>query len=118
MNASFSLADVQGVLGLIALVISICSTVITIFATRNKGLETRFKTGSDRMDRHELRLQKLEQLVQSQPSREDMHKLELGLTRVVGSIERMEAVLDGNQKIMTRLETIVTRHEDHLLNKS
>ena len=30
-------------------------------------------------------------------------------------MSRMEAVMEGNTKIMSRLEQIVSRHEDHLL---
>ena len=62
------------------------------------------------------RLVHLEQTVSDMPSREDIHKVELQLSGMTGSLSRIEAVMAGNNEIMKRLETIVSRHEDHLLN--
>lgn len=104
------------------LILPIVGVVYTFIATRRKdieskfeGVQTQFKAGSDRMDRHEGRIASLEQTVGGLPSKEDIHKLELHMEKVSGTMSRMEAVMEGNQKIMSRLETIVTRHEDHLL---
>lgn len=69
----------------------------------------------DRLDRHESRLQSVEQTVRGMPGREDMHQLQLELAKVAGSLQTMSAVMEGNQQIMRRLEVVVNRHEDHLL---
>lgn len=103
-------------------ILPFASMVYAYIVTRRKdvdgkfeGVQAQFKTGSDRMDRHERRIASLEQTVGGLPSKEDIHKLELHMEKVSGTMSRMEAVMEGNQKIMSRLETIVTRHEDHLL---
>ncbi len=95
---------------------SIGAVAYTFFATRQKDLDVCLDAGSERMDRHERRITSLEQTVAALPDRGDIHKLELHMTRIGGTMERMEAVMEGNQKIMSRLELIVSRHEDHLLD--
>ncbi|WP_065322692.1 DUF2730 family protein [Tritonibacter mobilis] len=111
-------------LAALALLVSLCTTVFAWFSSRRSNVEARFqrvderfKEGSDRMDRQEGRIARVEQSVQSLPSKDDLHQIELTLANVAGTMQRMEAVMEGNQKIMSRLETVVTRHEDHLLNK-
>ncbi|TMV09836.1 DUF2730 family protein [Ruegeria sediminis] len=99
----------------IPVVVSIATVIYTWFATRRSNVDERFKAGADRMDRHELRLNSLEQSVKAMPTREDVHKIELAMERMNGTMGRMEAVMEGSQMIMSRLESIVSRHEDHLL---
>lgn len=99
----------------LSLLFSVLSVAFVWWRTRNGAVDARFKVGSDRMDRHELRLQAIEQTVHQLPDRQDLHKLEMSMERMNGTMGRMEAVLEGNQNIMERLETIVSRHEDHLL---
>lgn len=86
------------------------------FVNRRKDVDERFKTGSDRMDRHERRISVIEQTVQSMPGKDEMHGLQLELVKQTGAMNEMRAVMEGNAKIMARLETIVSRHEDHLLD--
>jgi hypothetical protein len=50
------------------------------------------------------------------PGKDDMHSLQLELVKQTGSLNEMRAVMEGNAKIMARLEAIVTRHENHLLD--
>jgi hypothetical protein len=49
------------------------------------------------------------------PGTGDIHALQLELVKQTGSLAEMRAVMEGNAKIMARLETIVSRHEDHLI---
>ncbi|KJZ21839.1 DUF2730 family protein [Tritonibacter mobilis] len=111
-------------LAALALLVSLCTTVFAWFASRRSNVEARFqrvderfKEGSDRMDRQEGRIARAEQSIQSLPGKDDIHQIELSLANLAGTLQRVEAVMEGNQKIMSRLETVVTRHEDHLLNK-
>ncbi len=108
---------INGTISAVSFLFSVGAVVYAWIATRRTNVEERFKAGSDRMDRHETRINSLEQSVKALPTKEDMHQIELGLARLNGAMGRMEAVLEGNQKIMGRLETVVVRHEDHLLNK-
>lgn len=97
------------------LIFSVIVMVFAWFRTRNHNVDDQFKTGSDRMDRHDKRITLLEQTVTVMPDKEDMHRMELELAKMVGALGQMQAVMEGNAKIMERLETIVSRHEDHLL---
>ncbi|CAM3972494.1 DUF2730 family protein [Phaeobacter sp. JH18-32] len=107
--------DLETILKLTNLGISVCAIIYTFFATRQKDTDERFKEGSKRMDRHENRIAALEQTVQILPGTGDIHALQLELVKQTGSLAEIRAVMDGNAKIMARLETIVSRHEDHLI---
>lgn len=98
-----------------SLVLSVSAVIYTFFATRRKDVDERLHTGSKRMDLLDQRVASLEQTVIGLPGKDDVHSIELHMERINGTMSRMEAVLEGNQKIMSRLETIVTRHEEHLL---
>ncbi len=128
------LATLKEWLSVIAILLSIGTAIGTWFVTRRKGVDARIDAaetrldertdanreridGTDRrLDRMDQRLVHLEQTVSDMPSREDIHKVELQLSGMTGSLSRIEAVMAGNNEIMKRLETIVSRHEDHLLN--
>lgn len=79
------------------------------------AVDDRFKLGSDRMDRHEARLNSVEQTLRTLPAKDDLHELQLSIEGLKGELKTMAAVMEGNNKIMGRLENIVARHEDHLL---
>lgn len=57
---------------------------------------------------HHARLQAVEQSLRSVPVKDDLHGLHLSISEMRGDVREMRA-------IMARLETVVTRHEDHLL---
>lgn len=102
----------------IPVLISLATIVYAHLRTRRTDVDDRFKLGSDRMDRHERRIQSIEQQIAAMPGKDDIHVLHLDIAKISGSLGRMEAVMEGNAKIMQRLETIVSRHEDHLLSGS
>lgn len=115
--------DFDDLLKLVNMAMALGAMVYAFFANRTKGIqekfenvEQKFKTGSDRMDRHDARIAYLEQTVKSMPDKDDMHRLQLEMAAQTGELKEMRAVMDGNAQIMGRLETIVTRHEDHLLD--
>ncbi|MCW8843357.1 MAG: DUF2730 domain-containing protein [Rhodobacteraceae bacterium] len=106
----------------VSVLLSVGTIIFTIFKTRARALDDRFdvlnerlKDGSKRMDRHDGRLGAIEQTVQSLPAQSDMHNLQLRLAEMSGDLKAINASMEGNGKIMERLETIVSRHEDHLL---
>lgn len=63
------------------------------------------------------RVSDLERTIGVMPGSNDMHALTLALSEMRGELREIRAVMGGNQKIMERVETIVARHEDHLLTK-
>lgn len=109
--------DLDTTLKIVNLLLALGAIIWTFFATRKQNTDKRFKDGSERMDRHETRIQSLEQTVKVMPGKEDLHSVQIELTRMSGTMSTMSAIMEGNQAIMSRLETIVSRHEDHLLSE-
>ncbi len=99
-----------------SLLLSIAAMAFAWFRTRREDVDDRFKDGSKRMDRHENRIAAMEQTVQSLPDKDDVHAMQIEMVKQTGSLNEMRAVMEGNAKIMARLEAIVSRHEDHLLD--
>ncbi len=108
--------DVDTGIKLASFGLSVAAIVYSWFSSRKKDVDERFKEGSKRMDRHETRIAGLEQSVQSMPGKDDVHAVQLEMVKQTGSLNEMRAVMEGNAKIMGRLEAIVSRHEDHLLD--
>lgn len=79
-------------------------------------LEDHVSEQDRRLERHAQQLVGLSQTLNAMPGQSQMHQLELTLAAMRGELEAMRATMDGNAKIMQRLESVVTRHEDHLLD--
>ncbi|MBB96940.1 MAG: hypothetical protein CML68_20375 [Rhodobacteraceae bacterium] len=112
---TFDLDSLYRVLSLVGLIMSTVALAYSWFANRRKDVDRRFYEGSKRMDRHDLRLQALEQGLGTLPGREDLHRLELHLSGMSGDMKAMTATMEGMAESMARTEKIVGRHEDHLM---
>lgn len=106
------------VLAIVSALISIGAAVFAWLATRRKDVDRRFQEGSKRMDRHDLRLQALEQDVKAMPGSVDMHRLELSLSEMAGDMKAMAASMQAMAKSQERAENIISRHEEHLRGTS
>lgn len=89
--------------------------VYTWFRTRGDKVAERLKLGSDRMDRHENRIVALEQSMREMPDKDSLHRLELMMASMSGDLKAISATMAGNAEVTKRLEAIVSRHEQHLL---
>lgn len=85
-------------------------------AERLAQTEARLLEVEKRAERHASQLVAVSQTVNGLPGHQALHQLELTLTKMDGEIGKLSAIMDGNTKIMARLEAVVTRHEDHLLD--
>lgn len=108
--------DLGPALAITLAALNIVNILYTWWRTRDQNVETRFRAGSERMDRLDGRLASVEQTLRAQPTKEDMHQLHLAMKEMQGEMKTMAAVMEGNNKIMSRLEDIVARHENHLLD--
>jgi chromosome segregation ATPase len=106
-------------------ILTVVTIVYTWWRTRDRNVDDKFKAvgerfnqGSERMDRHETRLASIEQTLRGLPAKQDMHELQISITELKGELKTMAAVIDGRNRLMERLENIVERHEDHLLDGS
>lgn len=98
------------------ILISIGAIVLAFIRTRRDQVDERFKLGGDRMDRHESRIQSLEQTVAGMPAKEDLHGLELKISTMTGAIQRIEATVASNRDTFDRFVTTMDRVENYLLN--
>lgn len=61
------------------------------------------------------RLSASEQTQRALPSKDDIHELELSMERLKGEMKTLSQVMAGQSQITERMEAILNRHEDHLL---
>ncbi len=118
MPAETSVADIVLWFAALSTIVSFGTVIWNIFSGPSKKNADRISAVSARLDDHGLRLSAVEQSQRSLPKTSDMHELELAMTRLQGEIKTMSAVMAGQSQIMERLETIVGRHENHLLDGS
>lgn len=117
-GSDLSLAPLVPWLTLLAVALSVGTTVWNLLGAGAKRAAERIEGHARRLGDHDQRLSALEQTQRSLPTKDDMHALHLGMSEMRGDLREMRAAMDGNMKVMGRLETIVTRHEDHLLEGS
>jgi len=108
--------DLDAALKVASFALSIGAMVYAFFVNRRKDVDARFGEGAKRMDRHEARIASVEQSIAAMPDADDIHAVQLSLAEQTGALREIRAIMDGNGKVMARLEAIVSRHEDHLLN--
>lgn len=97
--------------------VSFSSVIWTIFSGPARRNGTRLDQQAARLDAHELRLGAMEYAISAIPAKEDLHELELAMTRLQGEMKTMSEAMRGQGEIMKRVESLVARHEDHLLKK-
>jgi hypothetical protein len=97
--------------------ISCCSLLWTIFSGPARRNASKLDVHGTRLDAHELRLGAIDQTLRAIPAKEELHELELAMTRLQGEMKTMSEAMRGQAEIMKRVEALVGRHEDHLLKK-
>lgn len=95
--------------------VNLASILWTIFSSPAKAAAKRVDELAGRTDAQEFRIVSLEQAQRALPSSTDLHELELAMSELKGEMKAMSAVIRGQSDIMVRLEGIVGRHEQHLL---
>jgi len=106
-----------------SVVLAVITMVFTWIRTRRQdfeksiqGVMDRITAATDRQDRMEARLARTEQTLTGMPAKDDIYQLQLSLVEMKGDLRAMQATMSGNNQIMGRLEAIVSRHEEHLLD--
>jgi uncharacterized protein DUF2730 len=100
----------------LSLILSFGTLVFAWFRTRKKDVDERFHTGSKRMDELDRRTSKLEQTVDTMPGKDHLHRLELSLSDISGDLKAIRATMRAQAEAMVRIESVVGRHEEHLLD--
>lgn len=117
-GAALNLAPLVPWLSFLAVALSVGTVLWNMLNSGSKRNAERLESHAKRLGDHDQRLATLEQTQGSMPRKDDIHQLHLGMSELRGDLREMRAVMDGSRQIMGRLETIVTRHEDHLLEGS
>lgn len=114
MEQQLSLEGPLAWIGALMIVISFCTTIWGIFSGPARAVQKKTEELKATVDAHEQRLLSLEQTLRAMPSKDDLHELQITMTKMSGEMSVMRAVMEGNSAIMTRLEAVVTRHDEHL----
>jgi TolA-binding protein len=116
--AETSVADVLlWIVGLSTL-LSFATAAWTVFSGPSRKNAALIDALKCRIDDQDKRLSTVEQAQITLPKSGDIHQLELAMTRLQGEMKTMSVAMQGQSNIMERLETIVGRHENHLLDGS
>lgn len=91
------------------------SVLWTVFSGPSRRNASKLDDHASRLDRLDARLASVEQTLRGMPGKDDIHGVQLALSDMRGDLKNMQTSMSGNMEIMRRLELIVTRHEDHLL---
>ncbi|NEX47617.1 DUF2730 domain-containing protein [Pseudotabrizicola algicola] len=97
--------------------LSIINILYTWWRTRDQNVETRFKAGSERMDRLDHRLGSVEQTLRGQPTKEDIHSLALAMERLEGSVGMLRTAHNATIEASKRQDIVLTRVEQYLLER-
>jgi hypothetical protein len=116
MDASLNFEGAIAWIGAIMLVMSFVGTIWGYVSSPAKTVGKRVDDLIGRVDRHDLKIASLEHGQQSLPTTGEMHQLEVAMAELRGEMKTMSAVIGGQADIMMRVETMVARHEQHLLD--
>ena len=105
--AETSVADLQAWLGVLSLILSLGTALWVLFSGPSRKNATRLDDHAGRMNRHEARLQSLEQEVRSMPSKDDMHNLQESLTRMEGQFAVLNERLAPVKAIAERMQELM-----------
>lgn len=66
----------------------------------------------------ESRMSAVETSLKAMPGKDELHQVSISLADMRGDIRAMGASVDGQRQILSRLESVVSRQEDHLMRNS
>lgn len=114
--------DLGPALALLLTALNVVNILYTWWRTRDQNVETRFRQGSERMDRADTRINavdarvsSLEQALRNLPAKEDLHSLSLAVAELRGDFRETRASLVATAEAMDRQATVVSRMEQFLL---
>lgn len=117
--------DLGPALALVLAALNIVNILYTWWRTRDQNVEARFRLGSERMDRADVRVNaidarvsSLEQALRNLPAKEDLHNLSLAVAELRGDFREIRASLAATADAMNRQDTVTRRLEQFLLERS
>ncbi len=110
--------DLGPLLALVLAALNIVNIIYTWWRTRDQNVETRFRAGSERMDRLDHRLGSVEQTLRGAATKDDMHSLRLGLASLEGELREIRAMQAAAAETSKRQDIVLTRVEQFLLDRT
>lgn len=107
--------DLNPWLQLINGALAVGAMVYAWIVSRRKDVEADFAKRDARIDALEALVREAAAKAHAAPPREELHSMALLVSEMRGDIRTMVAELRGSKDLMTRLENVVARHEEHLL---
>ena len=109
--------DVDTITKVLSLALSVGAMVFAFFANRRKDVDAKIGALEARQTQADQKVLMLEAKLEAVPGKDELHDLKLQITRQTGTLEVMAANMEGNARLMSRVEAIVSRHEEHLLGQ-
>lgn len=98
-------------------IVTVVLSIIGWVQMRWGALAKRQDSLADRVESHATRLASMEAALRTLPGREELHRMEVGIATMAGKMETVAAHMAGQRDLMSRMEAVVARHEDHLLKR-
>ena len=105
----------------LSLIFAVASAFFSWWRTREaasakviKGVEDKGEDAKAKAIWLEMRMTEIERIVAGMPGSKELNGLTIALTEVRGELRTMSAIINGQEEIMKRIESSVSRHEDHL----
>jgi hypothetical protein len=100
---------VVAVVGALALLLNLGLTLYGLFSSGAKANARRLDGHSESIRTLDQRVTSMEQSMRAMPAKDDVHALQLSMTELRGDVVLL-------REIIARLENVLGRHEDHLLD--
>lgn len=109
MTDPLTLSPVIAWIGALSLVLNFALTLYSLLSSGSRANKTQLDNHSTRLADHDNRLTGVERALRDMPTKDGLHAIELSMSKVRGDVGAM-------REIMGRMETILARHEEHLLD--
>ncbi len=100
----FMLTTVQGIIGIVALLIAVANTLWTWVSKGQSATSDRVKKVEEDTDKLEKRVQQLEGDFRHLPTKEDISGLRIQLENMLGKINKIDAELVSNKRTVDRID--------------
>lgn len=109
MTENLDLSSVVAWVAALSLLLNFGLTVWNLVASGSRENSKRIESHATRLTALDHRLTGVEQAQRTAPVKDDLHQLHLSMSNMGGDVREMKA-------IMARMEAVLNRHEEHLLD--
>ncbi len=111
MNDVLDLSNVVAWVAALSLLLNFGLTIWNLVASGSRENSKRIESHAARLTALDHRITGVEQAQRTAPVKDDLHQLHLSMSNMGGDVREMKA-------IMARMEVVLNRHEEHMLDGS